>query len=981
MNGLGLKTRIILYSIIPAFIISCAMTMFFSFQKFANINESLIERSQRIIYPLSTTTSFAITQNNLPLLQGLINETHQNNSKNILGIAVFDQYNKMLATTTTIPENSLFQLKPHENEFILSRDSVQYVPDGIIMRMPIYAYDNKSLLTLYDANAYIPTKINSEKNEDIVFANPKIKYPRQIVGYICLYYLKIDLEDKLYKEIFLAFIISLVGISIAFFFGITLVRMIIDPINKITSVIHEIRDGNINVKVIGVMHGELERLRTYINSMVYTMNEFHNEMQFNVDTATNDLRYNNDKLKEIENLLEIAKHDAQESSRIKNEFLANMSHELRTPLNGIIGFSHQLHKTGLSQNQTDFLNTIERSANNLLSIVNNILDFTKLESHKLILESIPFSLRHLCYDTVELLIPTAHAKGLELTITFSHDLPDSYIGDPLRIGQILTNLIGNAIKFTKQGNVSLEISLSKTTKSQNKHIELFFIIKDTGIGINSKQQEQLFTAFTQADSSISRKYGGTGLGLVITKHLIEQMNGNIELDSSENHGSTFSFYITLEHTIAPIQEPNPFIHIVRNKRIAIIETNTWVRSSIVNILSEWEMQCFPMSLIDPLNTINENNHIDYVIIGLPKKYDINNLTIELLPIINSEIKRIIIALNSYDIDKDILELSEKICIISKPIFPEKLLIALSDDSFTNKQHSEILKQNNILEPKTSQSFEKFNKNSLANNSHKNNLIKASILAVDDNEANLTLIKTLLTDKVSDVHIANNGHEAIEKCLHTEFDLIFMDIQMPNIDGIETMKIIRKNSTNANTPVIAITALVIQEEKERFITQGIDAVLEKPISETELNNCLITYCAKSSINNAPLLNTSSAPVTEIKENSLWDINRALNQCAHKKSLAIEMLEMFINSIAEIQESIINREQYSPKEIASIVHKFAGGAVYCGIKGIKEICNLIERELKNNSSIEDLEPEFLELQDLIERVLDNKDLWLNALKKLP
>ena len=202
MNGLGLKTRIILYSIIPALLIGCAMTGFFSLQKYTNLNETLIEKSKTILSPLSTSASFAITQNNLPLLQGLINESVRNNSRYVLAVAVFDQYNKLLATTTTIPENNLFKLKPEENEYIQVAESVQYTSDGLIMRMPIYAYDNESLLTLYGPSAKIPNKIATERNIDIVFANPKISYPRQLVGYICIYYLNGPLVLSTYTNIF-----------------------------------------------------------------------------------------------------------------------------------------------------------------------------------------------------------------------------------------------------------------------------------------------------------------------------------------------------------------------------------------------------------------------------------------------------------------------------------------------------------------------------------------------------------------------------------------------------------------------------------------------------------------------------------------------------------------------------------------------------------------------------------------------------------
>src|SRR5574344_2145227 len=430
MNGHGLRTRILLFSMIPVFIIGCTMTAFFSVKNYTELNENLMTKGSYIASPLSTSLSFALNQKNITLVQGLINESARDNARNILAIAVFDKENKMLATSSIAPEISLFQLNPKEDEFIYTSTSTEYTDDGLIIRIPIYSYDAKNLLTLY--NTTITKDESIINNSDVVFANPKLNYPRPIAGYLCIYLLKGQTIIDVYTEISIAVILLLLGLLISVIFGINLNRIIIDPINKLSSVIYEIREGNVNTKVNGVMYGELERLRSYINSMASTMAEFHNDMQFSVDTATNDLRKTLDKLSTQNKELELANTKAEEAATIKNDFLANMSHELRTPLNGIIGFAQQLYK----------------------SKVNNILDFTKLESSKLNLECIPFSLRKVCYDTIKLLSTQAHLKGIELTVTVDPLIHDLILGDPIRLEQILTNLLGNSLKFTHQGNVA-----------------------------------------------------------------------------------------------------------------------------------------------------------------------------------------------------------------------------------------------------------------------------------------------------------------------------------------------------------------------------------------------------------------------------------------------------------------------------------------------------------------------------------------------
>lgn len=980
MHNPGLKTRIILYSIIPTGLIALFMIGFFSAKNYTNLNETLISRAKNIIYPLSTNASFAITQQNINLLQGLVNETFQNNSRNILGIAVFDPNNRMLVTSSIIEENNMLAVNTKENEFINPSESVEFTSDGIIMRMPIYAYNNESLLTLYGSSTSIDSK-EFNNNEKPLYLNPKLSYPRAVIGYVSIYYLKGQLKIDSYADLVYSIILALLGLTIAFLFGISLIRMIIIPINKISSVIHEIRDGNSNVKVNGVMLGELERLRTYINAMSYKFSEIHNQMQFNVDTATNDLKDCMDKLHEHEHLLEIAKNDAEESAKIKNEFLANMSHELRTPLNGIIGFTRQLYKTCHDKQEEEYLNTIERSAQNLLSIVNNILDFTKLESQKLTLESIPFSLRRVCFDMINLLSPTAHNKGIELTVTISPKVHDSIIGDPMRIGQILTNLVGNALKFTKQGNVSLEVSLNDHFNISRNKLDLIFVVKDTGIGISKEQKDQLFSAFTQADTSITRKYGGTGLGLVITKHLIEQMDGHIELDSTFGQGTTVSFNIVVNKTITQIEQRNPKVTELRNKRIAVVENNTWVRNSLCTILSEWEIECIPMSNLHLINTVGDNT-LDYIIIGLQKNFDFNQFMVAFSAIKNQKIKKIIIALNSLDPDPRLLELSDLICTIPKPVLPNKLLEAIINDDYLINQRKTLLDNKDKTVPAQLQNLTE----NVASKILNKKLIKASILAVDDNDANLLLIKSLLSDMVTEVFTASSGHEAIEQCLHSEFDLIFMDIQMPNLDGVATMKAIRQNATNAKTPIIAVTALVIASEQAKFISEGMNEVLAKPLDENELKNIVKKYCSHEEpkkeaqvLENKSNEETSSKTPTENKTNptSIWNKELILKQCANKKDLAIDMIKMFASTIPDIKKTIDEREKIEPKKLSAAIHKFAGGSVYCGIKAIKEISNIIESEIKNGTQVSDLEPEFLELSDLIENAENNYQEWLKEL----
>ena len=975
MNRHSLRTRILLFSVLPVLIIGIGMTAFFSLNRYSQLNNTLISKARSIIYPLSTSASFALTEKSVPLLQGLVNEAARNDARNIVAISIFDQKNKMLVTSSIAPETELFKLAPENQEYIYTKESTEFTDDGIIMRMPIYGYDPKAMLTLYGNFQRSPeTDEQAAQQKTPIFADPKLNYPREIAGYICIYFLRDQTVMDVYQDITIAVIILLFSLLVSVLLAINLNKRIVDPINSLCSAVYEIREGNVTARVNGMMTGELERLRTYVNSMANAMSELHSEMQYNVDTTTNDLRYTLEKLEQQNNDISEANIRAQNAARIKSEFLANMSHELRTPLNGILGFAKQMYKSRLSLEQTDYLNTIERSANNLLRIVNNILDFSKLEAGKLTFENIPFSLRNACCDTIHLLSPIAIEKGLELTFTTSPAVPDSVLGDPIRFQQILTNLIGNAIKFTSKGNVALSVEL----KDQNGNIsDIVFTVKDTGIGIKDEQQQELFTAFTQADSSINRRYGGTGLGLVITKHLIEQYHGSITLESKVGIGTTFTFDIQLENA-AENNVPQMYPALV-NRKVAIVDVNTWVKDSVDSLLKNMGLLTFPMSNPLPINTLPEQNELDYIIIGLQAGFDYNKLLYYFTSIkqeVLNKVERIVFAVNTLDpeIHNQLRQLNPKVTILVKPILADKLIKAL-----TEPLSVPVIAPSQSKLPTVAESP----RLNLGPTTEKQ-LIKATVLAVDDNSANLKLISTLLKEIVTDVYTAENGQEAVELCSHTEFNLIFMDIQMPVMDGLDAMREIHKNSVNQSTPIIAVSALVIKEEQQRFIQEGMADYLAKPLEEQQLKDLIYRYCGQNETLSM-VVNTSDVapkPQSQIQladddPQAVWTKTRALKQTAGHKDLALEMLSTLVSSVPDLLLILAHPEQLAIADLAKTVHKFAGGAAYCGMPGVKKLCNIIESALKNGQGLEDIEPELFELTDIVQTIQENGPKWLKEL----
>ncbi|KNC07958.1 histidine kinase [Pantoea sp. RIT-PI-b] len=893
MTKYSLRARMMILILAPTLMIGLLLSTFFVVHRYNELQHQVHDAGANIIEPLSVSSEYGMTWHNRDAIRELVSLLHRRHSNIVRAITIFDNNNHVYVTSNN-----------NQNLALLQKEDISTLEDGV----SVERQGNLMILR---------TPIISERYSVDELPGEDAKPAGNPLGYVAI---ELDLQSvrlEQYKEVFVATLLLLFCLCIAMLFAYRLMRDVTGPIRNMVTTVDRIRRGQLDSRVDGYMLGELSILKNGINAMAMSLTAYHEEMQQNIDQATYDLRETLEQL-EIQNVeLDLAKKRAQEAARIKSEFLANMSHELRTPLNGVIGFTRQMLKTGLSTNQRDYMSTIERSANNLLSIINDVLDFSKLEAGKLVLESIPFPLRATLDETLVLLAPSAHDKGLEITVCLEKQVPDNVIGDPLRLQQIMINLIGNAIKFTEHGHIDLRVEVRSLSATR---VELEIQVHDTGIGISEQQQSQLFQAFRQADASITRRHGGTGLGLVITQKLVSEMGGEIAFHSRPNQGSTFWVHIHLD--LNPNAPAIPrMLDDLRATPLAYIEPHPAVAKAVQEMLSITPLQVQHFSSLEEL----PDTHFPLLLLGLPvTEPHPATLPDALIQRLRGHADSVLLALPSdMMLFADDLRARGIAGCIAKPVSLTRLLPMLLD--LHDGQRDALPR--GARQPLT-------------------------VMAVDDNPANLKLIGALLEEQVQHIILCDNAEQAIRQARLHKLDVILMDIQMPDIDGIRASEIIRSLPLHATTPIVAVTAHALDGERAQLINAGMNDYLAKPIDEDKLSQLLQRY--------APQRSAAQPLQPEVAPSLDWSL--ALRQAANKADLARDLLQMLLDFLPEVEDrvehAIASNDVVGLREI---IHKLHGSASYSGVPRLKQLCQQLEKSLHQESDIEALEPELLELSD--------------------
>lgn len=912
MRNWKLSQQLTILSLAPAIIVAVLLASYYALVMVQHLEDEVLKKGNALAGSLASASALAVDSANPQLLRNLVRSLTE--ETDIIGVQIDN------ATGDTLFREQRPEVRDRQLDSLLPRIANAF-----------YVQDTMSFTRVIEAATPSRAETSGSSAAMVRLGSVRLEL---FIG---------EVNDERAK-ILLAGVLSVLAL-LALMAVLTAYvgRAVARPIKQVLSAIGELKKGRLDARVPVTAGSDVGALQQGVNLLAERLNQSNEQVRGAVNLSTAELNQKINEINQKNHELEIARARAEDANLAKSRFLANMSHELRTPMNAIIGFTDLLGEFKVDEAHADYVDTIRRSAADLLVLINEILDYSKIESGELKIEACEFDFYELVDGIINLLDKTAFQRNLDLLVSIDPGIPVKLISDPLRLKQVIINLLSNAIKFTNEGTVSLEVHRRGAHPDQAEDYLEFRVI-DTGIGIDEANAQRVFEPFAQSDDSLTREHSGTGLGLSITKSFVDKLGGDIGFTSKPAKGSTFWFTL-------PVASRDPIIYYRQRpyEPFAVLVYDRHPKRSdyTEDLLKGWGLDVTRTDSIEAFIKEYESPKYKLILYYLNRNDLDTDLQISIAHLAQSDAVKFFMHHSNYYED---LSPATGFVHLSSLISPARLFELIYErlyaqdlgDAGAHDTGEHVI----------------------------DNLQGLKILIADDNDINQHLLQVYISRNGGDYLAAKDGQEAIDVAANTGADVIIMDVHMPRVDGIHAMQTIK--AAKAALPVIALTADASPENQSKYLDMGFDYCLTKPVTEKGLILAIIGV-----LTHRPQAKREAAAPNQDRTDSelpVVDVEKAVKISGGKQALAHELFNMLLADLKSKRTQLVLDDKRDAEAVKELAHKIRGGAKYCAAERVQLHAAKIEDAINRHKNEKTIEALLNRLNESINEILTIENPYL-------